>query len=310
MSSANKTFVVVNPTAGGGLGRRLWPQVAQDLKKKIGPFDFEETTSNGHGRFLAAEAAHAGYSLLIAFGGDGTIHEVANGIYEAASQRRPTLGILCVGTGGDLIKTLNIPKNLSDQIGIVSGKKTRLIDLGRVDYANKGKKESRIFINVANAGLGAEVVRRVHSSRKLFGRKLAYLSATFSSYLSWHPRKIALANNHQEMRADWPKKMYSVVIANGRFFGGGMPIAPSADPSDGLFDLIVIGELNPLLGGLAIPLLYSKQLHHLPNVRTDRVKRISLSSDEPVDLDIDGESIGSLPATFEIIPKALEIKVP
>lgn len=341
MGSKNKTFVVVNPAAGGGLGRRLWPQTSRELEKRIGPFDFEETNAVGHGRLLAAEAAQAGYAMVVSYGGDGTIHEVANGIFDSGGPPRPVLGVLCVGTGSDLIKTLKIPKNLADQIRILAGDKTRRIDLGRIDYtipviANEGRspsavsgattstrwgsrgravshpvrKERRIFINIASAGLSAEVDRRVHQSSALFGRRLAYLSSTVQSCLAWRPKRITIDLNNSKKQLDWSRKTYLVIVANGKYFGGGMPIAPGADPSDGSFDLVAVGDLSPLMVPVAIPLLYLKKLSLLPNVRSLRVRKVTLKSDEPVHLDIDGEAIGSLPATFEILPQALEVKVP
>ena len=106
----------------------------------------------------------------------------------------------------------------------------------------------------------------------------------------------------------WQKRILSVVIANGRYFGGGIPIAPAANLTDGFFDVIVIEELGFIKAGLAIPLLYSKQLARLPGVMTDRVRKITLHSQEKMDLDIDGELVGSLPAIFEVLPLALEVK--
>jgi YegS/Rv2252/BmrU family lipid kinase len=308
MKQKEKVFVVVNPEAGGGTGHRLWPQVSEDLRKKIGPFDFEESTAIGHAQYLAADAANAGYSLVAAFGGDGTVHEVANGIMEAEPEKRPTLGILCVGTGGDFIKTLGIPKNLADQIRILAGTRTRRIDLGRARYLNaSGETESRFFINIASAGISAEVVRRTPRFRSLLGKRPAYLAATLDSYLHWSPKKVTIATEHGTM-ANWPEKPMTVVVANGRYFGGGMPIAPRADPSDGYFDLVVVGKIPAYKVPLVLTLLYSKQLHRLENVHHDRVRRVHLASEGRVDLDIDGEPIGSLPASFEILPSALEVK--
>lgn len=303
MGPKNRAFVVVNPVSGGGRGRRDWPKVQAELKKRIGTFEFEETTAIGHARTIATDAAQAGFSPVIACGGDGTIHEVVNGIWDAAV--RPALGIISVGTGGDLIKTLQIPRKLTDQVRIVAGKRKRTIDLGRIEYTNREeKKERRVFVNIADAGLGAEVVRQLHRSRALFGRRLAYISSTLQSYLAWEPKRIRIVTDHPD---EMTGKTLAVVVANGRYFGGGMPIAPRADPADGYFDLVVVGELNPVKVLLAIPLLYAGQLHRLDGVRSDRVRKVTLASEEPVRLDIDGEPIGSLPATFEILPGALEV---
>lgn len=305
----NSILVILNPMAGGGATRRRWKTLSEELRKKIGPFDSQESTSMGHGRVLARDAANAGYDLIIACGGDGTIHEVANGIFDATIPSKPTLGILCIGTGADLIKTLGIPKNLTQQIEILMGNQTRMIDLGEVEYANeKGKKEKRIFINIADAGVGADVVRRVSHSRALFGRKLAYLTATLRSYAAWHSKPIKITTENGPMVHLCPKNPIAIVVANGRYFGGGMPIAPTADLADGFFDLVVIGDLNPITAAFTIPLLYTKQLKRLNQVYYDRVRSVMLESKEPVQLDMDGEPIGSLPAKFTILPKSLKIK--
>lgn len=314
MPLKGKIFVVVNPAAGGGLGRYHWRRISEELRKRAGAFEYEETTSISHGRVLAFDAARAGNTVIIAYGGDGTIHEVVNGIQDSGASPKPALGILCVGTGGDLIKTLGIPKKMPDQLRILLANKRRLIDLGRVEYTNiEGKREERTFINIVDAGVGAEVVRSLRRSRNFFGRKIAYLTSTLGSYLKWDPREIQITTDHPdrlENRAGWPRRFLSVVIANGRYFGGGMPIAPTADLSDGFFDLVTVGEMGPIKALLAVPLLYSRQMVRLPNVHTDRAKRISLISERRVDLDIDGEPIGSLPATFEILPAALEVIAP
>ncbi len=310
MAEKRKIFVVVNPEAGGGSGRRHWPRISRELKERLGNFDAEETTAIGHARMIAEDATEAGYDLVIACGGDGTIHEVVNGLFDAKKSPPPTLGIICLGTGADLIKTLGIPKDISAQIKIIAGGKGKKIDLGRVTYRNaEERKESRLFVNIADAGLGADVVRLVEKSRQFLGRRLAYLGATLRSYAAWRPTRIEIVTDHS-IEIEWPSRPIAVVVANGRYFGGGMPIAPRSDPCDGYFDLIAIGEMSPLMVPLAAPLLYAKQLDRLPSVRTDRVRSVQLTSDDPVGLDIDGEPIGSLPATFEMLPKALEVCLP
>lgn len=310
MKNREKTFVVVNPKAGGGAAHRNWQKISEDLRKKIGPFDFEESTAIGHAQYLAADAANAGYSLIIAYGGDGTVNEVINGIMESKREPRPTLGILSMGTGGDFVRTLGLPPKMEDQIRIVGGTKSKLIDLGRATYLNSsGETESRYFANIASAGISAEVVKRAPKYRSLLGRKPAYLAATLDAHLHWSPKNVVVTTEHGAM-SGWAKKPTTVVVANGRYFGGGMPIAPNAELSDGYFDLVVVGKIPPYQVPLAMGLLYSKKLHRLKAVQNDRVRKVELVSEGRVDLDIDGEAIGHLPASFESVPKALEVKIP
>ncbi|MBI3540620.1 MAG: diacylglycerol kinase family lipid kinase [Deltaproteobacteria bacterium] len=312
MAAKPKPFVILNTKAAGGVAGRLWPWISEELEKEIGPFDFEETQKVGHGRTLAKEAVEEGSNLIIACGGDGTIHEVANGIYEARTTEKPTLGILCLGTGGDLIKTLGISKNIPDQIKVIASQKTKRIDLGLCEYLNEqGKKEKRVFINVADVGLGADVCRRVAHSRSFFGRKLAYLAASLRAFASWRPKKIEIVTEHLAP-GFWPETPLIIAIANGRYFGGGMPIAPSANLSDGYFDLMVVGPLKAAMAPVFIPLLYSKQILRLPQARFDRVNSILIKASEEaeVGLELDGEPVGFLPASFNNIPQAIEVLVP
>lgn len=308
-------FVIVNPTSGGGLGKRLWPKISGELQKKVGKFDFVETARIGHARTLAREAVHAGYSMIVAFGGDGTIHEVVNGLYDSSASHRPPLGILSTGTGGDFVKTLGLPLTLNQQIEILTKNRTRWIDLGHIEFINfESKKESRVFVNVADAGLGGEVVRILHQSRQTFGRCLAYLASTIKAYSSWSPMTLRITTdkdtkNDLPLSNKWPEKPLCVIVANGQYFGGGMPISPTSSLTDGYFDLIVVESMNPLLVPLALSLLYTKQFLRLPHVYSDRVKSVTLEGEGSTALDIDGESIGSLPATFKILPGALEVKI-
>jgi len=316
-TGARKTLVIVNPTSGGGAGRRRWPSIKKLLEEEMDAFDVEVTGASGDARKIAAQAASEGYSLVIACGGDGTVHEVTNGIRDAGVLQKTALGILSVGTGGDFVKTLEIPKDMREQVRTITRGRDRTIDLGKITYAvGSGKNETRHFINVASAGLGAEVIRRIHRSRALFGRKLAYLASTLESYFAWSPSPVVIETDGAS-KTPLPEKPLIIVIANGRYFGGGMPIAPGADPSDGYLDLVVVGRIKPLKIPLALSLLYSKRFHNLSEVYYDRVRSVTVTPksnfskrDDGVGLDIDGELIGSLPATFQIVPQALKVRVP
>ncbi len=307
-SSKNKIFVVVNPEAGGGVARRLWPEVSHALQKAGLDFDSEETEAPGHGKTLAADAAQAGYGTVVACGGDGTIHEVVNGIEKAGT----TLGIISMGTGGDLIRTLGFPKGWQAQVEVLARRKTRRIDLGTIEctirHAGRKAREKRVFINETDIGIGVDVVQRIRKTVHVFGKKLAYVAATLQSFALWHPVPVTIrADDDQSIRC----LPVSVVVANGRYYGGGIPVAPRADPFDGLLDLVVMRKMNPLLTAVASPFLYAGKHLRLPNVTHDRVREVHLeSSSEDVGVDIDGEPVGFLPATIGIRPKALAVIVP
>jgi YegS/Rv2252/BmrU family lipid kinase len=312
----SKVFIVINPEAGGGAARKLWPQIDRQLRKILGSFDFEETTATGHGRLLAHDAAKAGYLLVVACGGDGTIHEVVNGLNDARPSAREAipqrLGIISMGTGGDLIRTLGYPRNWRDQILLLRDQKTRQIDLGTIDFVaghlDGRQRETRVFINEVDIGLGVDVVQRIRKTVRVFGKKLAYLTATAQSFLLWKPIPVVIRKEDEEEERCVP---VSLVVANGRYYGSGIPVAPRADPFDGLLDLVVMRKMNPIATAMASPLLYAGKHLRLPNVSYDRVTEVSLKSDGgEVKVDIDGEPVGFLPVTIGIRPKALEVICP
>lgn len=303
----DKTFVIVNPAAGGGRAGKMWPAVCEKMLRSLGPFDFASTNGPGHARQLAMDATQEGYPFIVSCGGDGTAHEVVNGLLEGATKRPPTLGLVALGTGCDLARSLKIPRGIDPQISILAGKKTDKIDVGQMEYCNlDGGKERRIFVNVTDAGMGASVMIQSRSW-KILSKRLAYLVGTFQTFARWKNKRMRLVLDDEEI----PEEEYLIVaVANGRFFGAGMPIAPKASLVDGYFEVVTLGRLSPLELTMTLPLLYSKQLARLPHVSYHRAKRVKISSPDEVLLDIDGEPIGRLPASLEVRPKALEIKIP
>lgn len=298
-----ETLIIANPVAGGGRGQKLWKQIEPLLKKKLGPFKIRWTKRPGEATDWACRAES--FEMVVAYGGDGTIQEVTNGLLPISPDSRPLLGILSVGTGSDLIKTIGIPADVGRQIEILAGSKIRKIDVGQIEFAATMTK--RYFLNIADAGLGADVLHRLAASRKLFGRQLAYLSATLEAYRNRRP---ALMEVVVDQTKAWTDEALLVAIANGRYFGGGMKIAPAARLDDGLFEVVIVKDLALAWIPVALALLYSGQLRRLPQVELFRGSEVEIRSREPVGLDIDGEPIGSLPARFINLPHALRIKSP
>lgn len=302
-----KTVIIINPTAGGGRSRRLWPRLEKPLRDHFPDLKIFWTEGPGDARKIAAAQKDA--EQIIACGGDGTIHEVANGILEngGATGRSPLLGILSLGTGSDLIKSLGIPSNPMRQMEVLLGSHETRIDVGEMEYAVGKGREKRFFLNIADAGFGADVLRRLGNSRSLWGRKLAYLLATLRSYIHRKPTEMTITADGKPV---WSEKALLVAVANGKSFGGGMQIAPQAELHDGLLDLVILRDLPSRWLPIALPSLYLKKIAALPQVQIQRAKRIEISSKEEVFLDIDGERIGSLPVTFKIHPASLRVRIP
>jgi diacylglycerol kinase (ATP) len=315
---SNLPLVIVNPASAGGATHDAWPSVASDLRTHFGPFSCVFTERPGDGRSIAASEAKKGRRLIVACGGDGTISEVANGILESGCDVE--LGLLPSGTGGDFRRTLGISMHVATASRILREGRTRRIDVGRVSYINhEGNAETRYFLGVASFGMSGEVIERVRANearflsrtraRTLRGR-VSYAVATLQTTLS------SSATTVRVQLDDKPERRLTVAnlcIANARYFGGGMKIAPEAKLNDGRFDIIIIGDLGALKILANAPRLYLGKHLGMPQVHHTRAARLSarpVRKDAALSIEVDGELPGRLPATFEILPDALRVRCP
>lgn len=310
-------LVIVNPTSARGATQNGWPAMASELRTHFGPFTCVFTKWAGDGRKLAAQGAAEGRRLIIACGGDGTISEVANGILEAGAEVE--LGILPSGTGGDFRRTLNIPTKTSAAARALRTGRTRRIDVGRVIYVNhEGVEETRHFLGVASFGLSPAIIKRVKEDdgwlqseplRRMSGR-LSFAAATLQTTLD-APR--AAVRVQIDELPERPMTVTNLCVANARYFGGGMKIAPGALLNDGLFDIIAIGDLDALQIIMNAPRLYLGKHLSILQVQHRLARRlVARPSEADVELaiEVDGELPGRLPATFEILPGALSVRAP
>ena len=303
-------LIIVNPASAGGATRKEWPGLASDLATHFGAFKCAFTKERGDAVRLAEEGAREGRRLIVACGGDGTISEVANGILRAGADA--TLGILPSGTGGDFQKSLKIPGRTRDAVRALREGRTRRIDVGRASYVNHdGLEESRYFLGVASFGMSGEVIRRVKAGdAEWLGGKASFALAMLQTTLTKeNTTALVRLDEGRERRLT----VANLCIANARYFGGGMKIAPAANLDDGLFDIVTIGDLGALKILTNAHQLYlgthlgMKQVHHA------HARRVTLSPAEKeakIALEIDGELPGHLPASFEIIPQSLRVRCP
>ena len=311
-------LVIINPESAGGATRDAWPKIASELAMHFGVFTPEFTKYAGQGIELAAQAARKGTRLIIACGGDGTISEVANGILSVGNEAE--LGILPSGTGGDFRKTIGIPARSSDAARILRDGQTRLIDVGRVTFTRSdGEHESRYFLGVASFGLSADVVARVKEGgpdwlptkgpKWLTGR-VSFAVAMLQTALTTSATRVVVQLDDDPARH---MTVANLCIANARYFGGGMKIAPNAKLADGKFDVISIGDLGAARILANAPRLYlgahlsMAQVGHA--LATKLVAR-PVDKTERIEIEVDGEILGHLPATFQILPKALRVRCP
>jgi diacylglycerol kinase (ATP) len=312
------TLVIVNPASAGSSTHSSWPAMASDLATHFGGFNCVFTKGPGDGRRLALQGAKEGRQLIVACGGDGTISEVANGILDSGSDVE--LGILPSGTGGDFRRTLNIPTRAADAARVLLTGRTRRIDVGRATYLNhSGAEESRYFLGVASLGMSTDIIERVKASSSRWlpaarsgwlGGKLSFALSTAQSTLA-SPKTIVWAqlDGGRERRLS----VSNLCVANARYFGGGMKVAPEALLDDGQFDVITINDLGTLKILANAHKLYSGTHLEMEEVYQSHAQTVAVRADrkdEAVAIEIDGELPGRLPATFEILPKALRVRCP
>ena len=309
-----KPFLIVNPRAANGTTGRHFDDISAAVRAAVGEHGHAFTERPMHASELARRALREGADLVIAVGGDGTINEVVNGFFhpprpgESARPIRPgaALAMLPRGTGGDFRRSIGLDKDLPRCAARLRGEPAA-IDVGRVDYTGKdGTPAIRYFINVGEVGVGAEVVDIANRSSKRLGGKLTFRLASLRALAGWDDVRIRafFDGGHPENLT-----VTSLVVANGRYFGGGMMVAPEARLDDGQFHVTIwsgYGLADFLLKGAS---MYDGSHVRLKGTRTRtaRTVRVEPRDREPVGIEVDGERLGQLPATFTLVPGALHL---
>jgi YegS/Rv2252/BmrU family lipid kinase len=301
-----RTTVIVNPKSQGGKLARRWVEIADTIARAF-PFDEAITTGPGDATRLAREALQAGAERIVAIGGDGTINEVVNGFFADGKPIAPdaSFALIPFGTGGDFRRTMGIPLELHEAVRVIAANQRRKIDVGRLDLTtHAGAKVTRMFANIASFGVSGVIDRLVNESGKKLGR-LSFAVATVRATWSYRNQRVQLVFDGTD-RVD--ATINTVAVANGRYFGGAMMVAPGAEVDDGLFDVVSLGDF-----GFGDVLASGRRLYQGSHLGMDKVsvRRAKVVDAEPlepgatVELDVDGEALGKLPARFEIVPSAL-----
>jgi len=306
-----KPFLIVNPTSAAGRTGRHFDRIARAVRAAIGDFECAFTKARGDGVRLAREAVRSGGKLVVAVGGDGTASEVVDGLTAFGAPRDPDalFGFIPRGTGGDLRRTLGLPQDLDAAARALASRNALVCDLGRVEFVGtEGEQQVRHFVNVAGFGIGGVVAGEVNRGLKLGGGKLSFMIASAKALLRWSDQPV-------RWRADggaWKEEaITSLSVCNGRFFGGGMQVAPDARIDDGLFDVVVWSRLGITDFVTKRSMLYDGTHVKLPNTRVLRARVVEAepAGEKPVLLDVDGEQPGRLPARITMLPGALRVRV-
>ncbi len=217
------------------------------------------------------------------------------------------IAVLPHGTGWDFVRTYGIPRRLDDAVAIALGGLVREIDLGLVTFRTWAGAEGRAyFANVGSAGISGAIAQRANDTSKALGGKVSYYWATFAVFFGWQTGELRVSVD-DEIRGG---KMIDVLVANGRYLAGGMMMCPEAEPDDGLFDVLLIGDVTKRDLLFVLPKTYRGS--HLPHPRLEllRGRTVTVDADEPLPIELDGEQPGTTPARFEIVPRALRLRVP
>jgi diacylglycerol kinase (ATP) len=232
------------------------------------------------------------------------VNEVANGI---AGREGVEIAVIPRGTGWDFVRTYGIPHKLDGAIEAALTGTARAIDLGRATYrAWDGSEASTHFANVASAGMSGAIAQRANETTKALGGKVSYLWATLAVFARWQNSELRLTVDAETRTG----RMHDVVVANGKTFGGGMIICPDAEPDDGLFDVLTIGDLTKRDLLVTLPKTYRGS--HLPHPKAELLRGavVTVESDAALPVELDGEQPGTTPVRFEIVPRALRVRVP
>jgi diacylglycerol kinase (ATP) len=294
-------LAIMNPAAGRGRAARLWPRFAAALAARGMEVDLQSTTGPGDATRLAREAIAAGRVQVLAVGGDGTLHEVLNGLVGAGAP--VTLAVAPCGTGNDWARGRAIPRRPAAFAAMLAAGRTLAHDVGVITYQAGDGVRTRYFINLAGVGYDAFVLE--HLPRR-GPRALAYLAAVATGLVRYRPplTRISAAG---ETRCG---RYFATFAALGRYAGGGMQFAPRAEPDDGFLDLVTIDHLGVLATLRRLPSIYSGRLLEDPAVHWQQVAELSITTDPPCGVEADGQLLGCTPATIHLLRGAIDTVVP
>ena len=328
------TVLVVNPNSSSGLTGKGWNDLYPEIKEALGTsVEVALTKKPGDGTILARQFLKQGFKKVVAIGGDGTLNEVANGFFEEPvgihsnkinggpppkfPPLRPInpdaiMGVVPAGTRNVLAKSLGLPEGIANccktfQLG--KPKKMDAIYATVTSPEDHSSTMSRIFLNAAEMGVAAEIIERSKKVREVVNSRIVStitsIAATLPTYQS-NECEISLDNNKKKFAI----KMTMAVVANGQFLGGGFKVAPHASMSDGLLDLVVLKDSGSLKMIDELINMKDGDYKEEDNITYRQTTKVSLISKErDVTVTVDGEPIGILPATFEVIPHALTVRM-
>jgi YegS/Rv2252/BmrU family lipid kinase len=308
-----RVVAIVNPVAGKARGAKLRSWAIDELKRLFPDITFVESNAPGHATVLAQGARDA--ELVIAVGGDGTVREVASGLVSATgalehltTRPLPLLAVIPVGSGNDFIKTIGIPADITNACRIAREGRDRLIDVVQVEMAGEGASQQTYFINAAGFGFDAAVTAQAQKMKRLRGLPL-YVTALFRTVGRFQCPLVRIRAG----RFETEQRILMIAATNGRYYGGGMKVAPEAKPDDGLIEVCIGDSMGRLSIMRKLPRFVAGTHTTLKEVRMLREKELELQFLEPVMVQFDGDVLVPQPfSRFRLmaLPKAINLRVP
>ncbi len=309
-----KPLFIVNPASGGGRTKRTFPELRATAERVLGPVDAEYTKHPGHAVALAEAAARDGRELIVAVGGDGTLSDCVDGVMRSEAGGHVELGLIGQGTGGDFRKTLGIEHRLDRYLEALTSGRKRTIDVGRAQLTgHDGAPRTRHFVNILSAGLGGLVDQYVATGSRLLGGTAAYYVASVRALLRSKITKVRCTVTSDGVTTVREVEALMIAVCNGEYFGSGMHVAPMAKPDDGRFDVVTMSAENKLAFLVNSQRIYDGS--HLAGPHTTHFScekiELELLDDEARSLfllDVDGEPLGALPVSIELVPRAITLR--
>lgn len=292
-----KVAVILNGLSGR---KKLFYSRLLPVIREQGQAVVFETQSRTDAFDFSAKAVSEKYDLIIAAGGDGTIHQVVNGMLHEnlPADRLPMLTILPAGSGNDFARTVNVTLNARALRKRLTCLMPVLIDVGLIKFQKDGRESQTHFINVASVGMGPEVLSKMSSGKKRFGSAVAYYNAILSTFLTYRCMPVTIKTPAWQ----WNNRLRTLAIGNGRFFGSGLCIAPGARPDDGILSAFICGAVSVLdFIRYTGTLKNSRKVNHR-DIEYRTAQKLELTSGSPCRVEADGELLGFLPARIEVIP--------
>jgi YegS/Rv2252/BmrU family lipid kinase len=309
----DKVHVIVNPFSARGKTEARWSDIKEVIRFYFREFKYIFTEKPKHATEIARELLQEGFDLIIGVGGDGTLNEITNGFFKKDSREAvnmdASLSIIPSGTGSDFVRSFKIPGDFKRSIEMIKNAGRRKFDVGRVTFRSPGGQDTgKYFINVSDFGLGAEVVRHLSAIPSGKRSALSYYTGLLSTIKTYKSKTVRIVIDDKE---EITGRYLIGAIANGRIFGGGMKIAPGAEPDDGYFDLVLVDDMKKFEIVRNSRHLYTGKLHKHPKVTIKKARNIKVFSEsgEPVNIEYDGEAGQATPAEYQILEKSINLRI-